>query len=254
MHIVAVQLDPVWEDRAANHRRVSELLAATSVPAGALVVLPEMFDTGFSMNVDATRQPPSLPSDQFLKQIASQYDAAVLAGVVGQGTEPYRASNEAVAYDGHGTELVRYRKMQPFSLSGEGERYGRGEAHVVFTWKDVVISPFICYDLRFPELFRPAARDGAELFVVIACWPEARAEHWVRLLQARAIENQAFVVGVNRCGTDPTLKYVGRSVAFSPMGECLFETDHSEQVVQIDIDPQEVRRWRAKFPALRDMR
>ena len=116
------------------------------------------------------------------------------------------------------------------------------------------VSPFVCYDLRFPEVFRPAAQDGAELIVVMACWPAKRSEHWVRLLQARAIENQAYVVGVNRCGTEPKFVYDGRSAAFDPHGKNLFEADDAEQVFHLEIDPNVVRDWREEFPALRDMR
>ena len=180
-------------------------------------------------------------------------NAAVMGGVVGPIVDG-KASNETVVFDPAGNQLARYRKMQLFTLSGEDVKYGAGDGHRLFEWQGVKISPFICYDLRFPELFRPAARDGAELITVIASWPEVRSEHWVRLLQARAIENLAFVVGVNRCGTDPTLTYDGRSVGFDPHGNCLFEANAAEQVILADIDVEQARQWRAKFPALKDMR
>ena len=164
-----------------------------------------------------------------------------------------QASNLAVAVGPGGEELCRYRKMHPFTPCGEHTHYGSGDSHVTFRWDGVLISPFICYDLRFPEVFRPAAGDGAELLCVIASWPAARSEHWVRLLQARAIENQAFTLGVNRCGKDPNLPYDGRTVAFDPMGQQLFEADGREQVVSLDIDPHQARKWRQQFPALNDM-
>ena len=252
MQIIALQLDTVWEDKAANHDRVRRLLAATKVNANALIVLPEMFDTGFSMRPQVTAQTADRESEAFLRTLAREYGAAVLGGVVGPWNGA-QASNEAVAFSPQGTALVRYRKMHPFTLSGEDQHYGAGDRHALFTWQETVIAPFICYDLRFPEVFRPAARDGAELIIVMACWPETRSEHWVRLLQARAIENQAFVLGVNRCGTDPTLRYDGRSCAFDPHGVSLFEADGREQLFSLEIDPQVARSWRAKFPALRDM-
>ena len=111
-----------------------------------------------------------------------------------------------------------------------------------------------CYDLRFPELFRPAARDGAELLLVIASWPTRRSEHWIRLLQARAIENQAYAIGINRCGKDPYTEYDGRSVGFDPQGHTLFEADDQEQVIIQEIDSRLVQTWREQFPALQDMR
>lgn len=253
MDLFAVQLDPVWQGKPANHERVRGLLRSAEIPAGSLIVLPEMFDTGFSMNVAKTAQTESLESESFLQELAVQFNSAIMAGVVGQAVNGV-APNCSVTIAPDGRSICRYQKMQPFTLTGEDQHYGAGDTVHLFEWQGVQISPFICYDLRFPELFRPAAIQGAELFVVIACWPMARSEHWVRLLQARAIENQAFAVGVNRCGSDPQFEYDGRSTAFDPLGACIFECDPSEQVQHIKIDINEARTWREKFPALRDIR
>lgn len=253
MFVHLLQLDIAWEDKPANHQRVRALLERTPIVPQSLVILPEMFDTGFSMQLSATAQAETRESEQFLRDIAREYDVAVLAGVVGplQGGQ---ASNEAVAFAPDGRELVRYRKQRPFTPAGEDQHYGAGDRHRIFTWNGMKIAPFICYDLRFPELFRPAAGDGAEVLVVVACWPATRSEHWVRLLQARAIENQAFAIGVNRCGADPGLRYDGRSCVFDPLGSPLCEATDQEQVLSLAIDPELVRGWRAQFPALRDMR
>jgi predicted amidohydrolase len=253
MHIAAIQLDIRWEDRPANHARVARLVEQANVPAGALVVLPEMFDTGFTMNTAATDPGERSASEQFCRKLAAERNVAVLAGVVSR-TSSGRLANEAIAFSPNGSELVRYRKIQPFTLSGEDVHYPAGAHHAAFEWHGMHVAPFICYDLRFPEVFRPAARAGAELIVVVAEWPEKRSEHWVRLLQARAIENQAYVLGVNRCGSDPTLNYDGRSALFDPHGNEIFQADRREQVCQATIDPAEVRSWREQFPALRDMK
>ena len=229
------------------------MLADVEIDQDALIILPEMFDTGFSMQLDATAQTDTRESESFLREIARKHNAAVLAGVVGPQSGG-QATNEAVAFAPDGTELVRYQKMQPFTPSGEDTKYGFGSGHQIFDWCGVKIAPFVCYDLRFPEVFRPAAIAGAELIVVMACWPEVRSEHWVRLLQARAIENQAFTVGVNRCGSDPTLTYDGRSTAFDPLGVSLFEANANEQVCATVIDVEDARKWREQFPALRDAR
>ena len=252
MHLAAVQLATVWEDRRANHARVRALLDRVDLPAGTLVVLPEMFDTGFSMNTAATAPTDPCESEAFCRSLAADRNVAVLVGLVAR-TRDGRVANEAVAFAPDGRELVRYRKMQPFTPAGEHVHYCAGECHASFEWAGLRIATFICYDLRFPELFRPAARDGVELFVVVANWPQRRSEHWVRLLQARAIENQAFVLGVNRCGTDPELTYDGRSALFSPLGEPIFELDAKEQVTLRELDPAAVHNWRKQFPALRDM-
>ena len=253
MHLISLQLDTRWHDRAANHARVRALLGQAEIPPGSLIVLPEMFDTGFSMDTAATDPGEPSMSEQFCRKLAAEQKAAVLAGVVGRTAEG-RLANEAVAYAPDGKELVRYRKMQPFTPTGEDLHYAAGSSHADFEWQGTRIAPFICYDLRFPELFRPAARAGAELIIVIANWPEARSEHWVRLLQARAIENQAFVFGVNRCGSDPAFKYDGRSSLFDPQGQEIFQANADEQLLTAEIDAGEARSWRARFPALRDAR
>ena len=253
MEVFAIQLNSTWQDKPSNHARVRDLLADITVPANSLIVLPEMFDTGFSMNVAKTAQTEALESEAFVRELAAEKKCAVMAGVVGQARNA-RASNLSVTIGPNGAELGRYRKLQPFTPTGEDQHYGAGDECIVFEWQGVRIAPYVCYDLRFPEIFRPAAQQGAELFVVIACWPTARSEHWVRLLQARAIENQAYVLGVNRCGSDPKFEYDGRSSAFDEMGDSIFECDANEQVRSFTVDVEAVRTWRKKFPALRDIR
>ncbi len=253
MHVIGIQLDIAWEDKPANHRRLRELLETTDIAPGSFVVVPEMFDTGFSMRVSATAQTDRRESEAVLRELAQQYQCAVIGGVA-EPEEDGKSKNVAVAFGPDGTTLARYQKMQPFSASGEHLVYPPGDRHVVFEWQGVRVAPFICYDLRFPELFRAAVRDGAEVFLVIACWPSKRSEHWVRLLQARAIENLACVVGVNRCGQEPGLMFDGRSAAFDHMGRPLFEADARQQVFHVDLDLDALRSWRDHFPALRDMR
>jgi omega-amidase len=252
MNIVIVQLDIAWEDKPANHQRVRELLAAETIPADSIIILPEMFDTGCSMQLDKTAQSQSRESERFLRELAAEYQSVTLGGVVGP-IDDGMASNEAVAFDPGGTELVRYRKRKPFSKAGETACHRAGSQVAGFHWQGVQIAPLICYDLRFPELFREAVRAGAELFIVIACWPSVRSEHWYRLLQARAIENLALVVGVNRCGAEPGLVFDGRSCVFDEQGRSLFQADDREQVYQLELDPLTMRTWRAEFPPLRDM-
>lgn len=251
MQIAVVQLDIVWESKQRNHARVVELLDAAEIGPGTLIVLPEMFDTGFSMNLNITAQGTQRESEAALRAIARQFQSTVLGGVVGPVVDG-KASNEAVAFSPDGDELVRYQKQRPFSLVNEGEHYPAGKCEQLFDWNGVTVAPFVCYDLRFPELFRPAAFRGAELIPVIACWPAVRSEHWVRLLQARAIENLAITLGANRCGDEPGLRFDGRSCAFDHMGVALFQAGATPQVCKATIDIDALRAWRRKFPALRD--
>jgi predicted amidohydrolase len=253
MRIVACQLDCAWEDPKANYARVRSLLEAASIPAGALIVLPEMFSTGFSMNVAGIHEQEPSETEAFLANAARHYQAFLLGGLVTRAPDG-RGRNEAVVFDPDGKLFCRYCKIHPFSFGGETRHYAGGSEIVTFRWHDFVVAPFVCYDLRFPEIFRIATQRGAHLLAVIANWPARRVNHWVALLRARAIENQAYVVGVNRAGNDPKLAYPGRSLIIDPQGEVAAEGSEAEQMVSADVDLAKVISWRNEFPALRDMR
>ncbi len=249
------QLDIAWEDRAANFDRVRALLGSVEIPAGSLIVLPEMYATGFSMNVSATTEPESLPALEFLREIATERRATVIGGMVTNSITMHgmgRNESRVVAPDGR--ELARYQKLRTFRYTGEFDHYERGRELVGFEWAGLKICPLICYDLRFPELFRRGvAEHGAEAFVVIASWPAVRVGHWLALLRARAIENLAWVVGINRSGSDPSHAYPGRSVVFDPHGELVADAGAAEGWLRAEIDPEVGRKWRAEFPALLDL-
>lgn len=251
MRVHAVQLDIAWEDRRRNHAKLRDLLGSASLQPGDMIVLPEMFDVGFSMNVEKTAQSGDLPSDRFVAELASELGCCTVAGVISAATDG-RPGNEAVVVDSAGTEIARYRKRHAFSFAAEEKRYAAGDRNVAFTWAGMRCAPFICYDLRFPEVYRESALGGVQFLITLANWPRQRSEHWVRLLQARAIENQAYALGVNRCGKDPNVAYDGRSALFGPQGECIFECDAGEQVASAELDPAAVDTWRAEFPALKD--
>lgn len=253
MQIVACQLDIAWEDKAASHERVRAMLAETAIEPGAFVVLPEMFATGFSMHVSTIAEAPGGPTHEFLSGLARQYQACVLGGLVTRGADG-RGRNEAVAFGPEGKELARYCKMQPFSFAGETKHYESGAGITTFRWQDFTVSPMVCYDLRFPELFRIAVRAGAQLMVVVANWPQPRESHWLALLRARAIENQCYVAGVNRAGSDPHVLYGGRSLIVGPRGETVAEAEADPQVLVAKIDLAPLVEYRRQFPALADMR
>src|SRR5205814_2098629 len=192
MQIAAVQFDIAWEDREANYARVRALLAESPPQRGALVVLPEMFATGFSMNVAAAAEGADRP--QFARQLAREHGVYLVAGIATRAsagahsaTDANCGRNESIAFDPAGEIVARYTKLHPFTLGGESKCYPRGDQIVTFTWHEFTVATFVCYDLRFPEIFRHATRRGATLMTVIANWPHARIHHWVTLLQARAI-------------------------------------------------------------------
>jgi omega-amidase len=253
MHVTCVQFDVAWEDKPANFERARTLLDPVDLPAGGLVVLPEMFATGFSMNVDAIAEGDIHLAESFLASLALERGVFTLGGVVNRSATG-KGLNQAVLFDPAGVEVARYSKMHPFSFGQENRHYERGDALAVVPGVGcLTVAPLICYDLRFPEAFRAAVRRGTQAFVVIASWPAPRAAHWTALLVARAIENQAYVVGVNRCGRDPNLAYAGGSMIVDSRGQVLAAAGEGPAVIQADLPVQPLLDYRASFPALADM-
>jgi len=252
MHIIACQLDIAWEDGPENRQRVLAALAKQTVPAGSLIVLPEMYETGFTMDVDAACDPDG-SSARFVGGLARSYRSTVVAGVVEKDADG-QGLNQVAVVGPDGGGVMRYTKMHPFTPGGESDHYRAGDAVVVFDCEGFKVSPLICYDLRFPQRFREAVGLGAEVLVVIANWPSARAAHWTALLTARAIENQAYVVGVNRVGHDPNHTYPGLSTVIDPQGHTLIHADDKPAVLHANVDLDALRTYRREFPVLDDMR
>lgn len=263
-----VELDIAWHDPRENHARALRLLDREGTSPGDLAVLPEMFATGFSFETALTidRDGTTLA---FVRKVARDRGIWVAAGRsiasgnAGAPGESPRALNVLTVAGPDGAVACEYTKVHPFTIGGEAERFDSGRAPAMFDWGDggLRVCPTICYDLRFPELYRLGVLGGAEAFIVAANWPDARQAHWRALLIARAIENQAFVLGVNRCGSDPRLRYAGGSIAISPRGEVLGELPASDapngpdgRILSVEISPEEARTWRRKFPALQDIR
>jgi len=250
MRVALLQLDIVWEDVAGSHARAARLLEEASRGGARLAVLPEMFSTGFSMCPERVAQPPGGPSETFLRERARALGLWIVASIPEK--REGKARNVALVVPPSG-EVTRYAKIHPFSFAGEDRQYEGGEGIVTVSIEGVRVTPFICYDLRFPEPFRLAA-EGTDLYVVVSNWPERRQAHLRALLQARAIENLAFVAGVNRTGEGDGVRYAGGSVAFSPWGEVLAEAGEEETAILCDVEPGAVAEARERFPALRDRR
>ena len=252
MKILGLQHDIVWEDPTANFVRVKEQLSAARPEPGTLVVLPEMFGTGFTMNAALAEQETG-PTSQFLSNLAREHQVGIVAGVALVGADGL-PRNCAVAFSSAGEQVSSYAKMRPFNPGGEGKSYAAGRQVVAFRSGEWTISPFICYDLRFPELFRTAAAlHRPDLFVVIANFPARRADQWRLMLQARAIENQAWVIGVNRVGSDPVAVYAGHSLIANPYGQIVAEAGETQEILRWELDLQLVRDYRRNLPFLDDM-
>ena len=245
-----VQTDVRWEDWEENHARAARHVARAAQGGARLVVLPEMFATGFSMDASRIAQPEGGPTERWLAATAHAHGVHLLAGVA-VAREPL-PTNEALLVSPEG-EVRRFAKLHPFSFAKEDRVFGSGQAVVTWDVEGVRVTPLVCYDLRFPEPFRLAARE-TDLFVVIANWPDRRRTHWSTLLKARAVENLCYVLGVNRVGEGNGLRYAGDSAIHDPWGETLASAAGQEAILFADVDPAAVAKTREAFPALADVR
>ena len=250
--IAAVQHDIVWEDREANFERLAPLVAGAAGLGAGLVLLTETFSTGFSMT-PGIGEPEDGPSARFLRAQAAEH------GVWVGGSCPEIAPGGDLPYNcfvlaGPDGTTHRYRKLHPFTHAGEHERFRAGEAPLTVEVEGLRVTLFVCYDLRFADVFWQAAPD-TDVYLVPANWPSPRREHWRTLLRARAIENQAYVVGVNRVGTagDGT-EHVGDSRIVSPTGELLATAAGVPTVLSADVDAAEVAATRDRFRFMADRR
>jgi predicted amidohydrolase len=249
--VAAIQHDIHWEDASATRDHVAPLIATAAASGARLVGLTEMFATGFSMHPERIAKDEGGPSEAFLLDQARAHDLHVVASIAQRGADgKYR--NNAVLASPNG-DVRRYAKIHPFSYAGEHERYAAGEEFLTVDVEGLQVTVFVCYDLRFADEFWALAPD-TDLYVVPANWPDARREHWRTLLRARAIENQAYVLGVNRVGTVKGVEYVGDSAIIDPLGRTLAEAAVGESVLVADVDAGSVKAIRAAFPFLADRR
>jgi predicted amidohydrolase len=255
MRACGIQCDLVWEDPAANRQRLQGRVREAAASGARLVALPEMWPTGFSMRPEVTAEPEGAASERFLAELAAETGAAVGGSLAQLPAAGGKARNVFVLATRSGV-VHRYAKIHPFGYGGEADHFGAGDALTTIDVEGVRVTPLVCYDLRFPELWAAAAQ-RTDLFVVVANWPHARAAHWRALLVARAIETQAFVLGVNRVGAGGGLAYDGESALVSPLGELLgdgFGAPGVERIVAGDVDAATVADVRARFPFLADRR
>ena len=251
MKVAGIQMDIAWEDPKENFQRARRLAEEAVGDGARMVVLPEMFATGFSMDAERVSGYAE-KTREFLSRLATELGVFVLAGYA-EPADP-KPANACSIFDPAGAELLHYRKIHPFSLAGEDEHFLAGESVATAEVEGIRVTPFICYDLRFPEPFRAVAAD-TDLFCVLANWPTPRRKHWSRLLEARAIENQAYLLGVNRVGVGDGLDYTGDSALLDPMGqEMAAALPGVEGIILADVDAREVARARERFGFLNDRR
>ena len=241
--IAIVQRDIVWSDIEANLEVVERMLSGVKAD---VMVLSEMFQTGFVTN------PQGIADEgrtlEWMKRVAAQLDAAVVGSVAIRHGEEYRNRLYFVKPDG---ESLYYDKFHLFSVGGESKHFTAGRERVVVEWRGVRYLLAICYDLRFPVWSRQ--RGDYDAMIYTALWPKVRREVWRTLLRARAIENQVYVIGVNRVGEEPTgLVYSGDSAVIGYYGEAVKDMGDEQGVAIAEIDIGALDNFREKFAVWRD--
>lgn len=219
MKIGLVQDNILWENKQFNLHSCKEYFKKAKSINIDLLLFPELSFTGFTMNTQKFQE-SDFYTIHYMSSLCKTYGINVGIGYIQQGENHEKARNNYVILSKTGDILCNYTKIHPFSHSGEDKHYISGNQIVSCKIDDITLSPFICYDLRFPEIFQIASKK-ADLITVAANWPRSRANHWVDLLKARAIENQCYVAGVNRIGIGNNINYSGNSMIISPLGEVL---------------------------------
>ena len=250
MKIALIQYCPAWEDKETNKKKI--LSFVQDIKGVELFIFPEMTLSGFTMKSDEMSETINGDSFRFFSSIAKEKSTNIFAGIIERRNN--RIYNTLIHIKPDGNLVKLYRKVHPFSFSNENAHYNAGVKPAMTKIKKWKIGLSICYDLRFPELFRKYGKKRAHLIVNIANWPDTRIEHWRTLLKARAIENQCYVAGVNRVGDDPKLTYTGFSSVFDPMGKEIVAVENEEKVIVVDLDKNYVNEVREKFPFLEDIK
>lgn len=247
LKVAFVQFNIEWENDASNLVRLSSILNSSSAEVD-LIILPEMFHCGFTMKPQKSGQTMSGEVIQWMIATAKSKNSAICGGVVINENPKYY--NRFIFVNPNG-EITFYDKRHLFRMSGEHEIYEAGNSQVLIDYKGWRIMPLICYDLRFPVWSRN--KNNNDLMIYVANWPHPRAEAWKILLRARAIENQCYVVGVNRVGRDPFVLYQGDSAAIDAKGNYLVQAnDAMDELFVVDLDRKSLDGFKSKFPVLFD--
>jgi predicted amidohydrolase len=254
LNVTLIQLNQIWEDKKANYNKYETIFS--QLKKTDLVILPEMFHTGFSMSVDLLAEDwENSEGVDFLKNWSSKLDCAFYTSLIIQEEQKFFNRGIFVSPDG---KVNYYDKRKSFGLGGEDKFYTAGAKEVIVDWKGWKINLQICYDLRFPELIRNRLIDtnpAYDVLVYVANWPEKRIAHWETLLNARAIENQCYVLGVNRVGIDgKDLVYNGGSKAITSLGETKGAfSQNQEGFIQVNLDKTVIENTRLQLPFLKDI-
>lgn len=247
MKIALCQFHRKWEDKVYNLETAKRYIKEAKLQKCQLILFPEMSFTGFSMVIEKTCD----KFDETIKEIsslASRFNISIGFGWVGMGKK--KAQNHYGIINERGEMISDYVKIHPFSYSDENQYFESGEKLSVFPLHEFIVSTFICYDLRFPEIFQAVSKQ-AELIIVAANWPKKRGEHWKKLLVARAVENQSYIAAVNCVGEENGIFYSGDSCVINPDGKIMGKISGEEGLLMIEL-PKNTEKFRAEFPVKRD--
>lgn len=251
MKIAILQFSPIWESKKQSMDLLND--KAESIQKGTdLLVLPEMTLTGFTMNSKEFAEEIDGTSVKYFMELSRKHKVDVIAGIIEKENKNY--FNSLFHFDKGGLIKAVYRKIHPFSLADEDKNFTRGDEIVLSTIGKSNLGLTICYDLRFPELYRLKTKKGAEVLINIANWPIKRIEHWKILLRSRAIENQCYMIGVNRIGNDPFQTYNGCSAVIDPMGEIVLSLKDENTFQYAELNLDYVKEVRTKLNFLNDMK
>ncbi len=249
LSITLIQSDLHWQNCTANLAMFEEKIWQIQLPTD-LIILPEMFNSGFTMQAQQQAEPLHFTTFKWLRQQAQQTQAVVMGSFIVRENNQYFNRLIWMPPDG---QFDYYDKRHLFRMANEHAHFSAGKRRMIKTLKGVRICPMICYDLRFPVWSRNTKNLDFDVLVYVANWPQARASAWNILLKARAIENLAYCIGVNRVGTDGNgIAYSGNSAVIDPKGSTLFEQANQEIIQTIRLNMRELANYRTKFPAHQD--
>ena len=253
LRVALVQQNTLWQDPAANLAKARGFVAQAARGGARIAVFPELFTLGFTMEPEPFAEPLPGPTSEALAALSREFGLYLVGSVV-EAHAPH-PRNAAFVTAPDGTLIAVYRKLHPFSYGEENLHYTGGTDCPLFLVDGIPCGLQICYDLRFPEPFRALTAKGAEVVFVPANWPVKRIAAWSALLAARAIENQLALCGVNRVGRDPQgLDYPGRSAIHDGFGAVVASGGAAAGLVIGDINLDQLRAWRERFPAWKDRR
>lgn len=252
LFISLVQLDISTGDPRLNREKVKKMIEKAALSTPDMIVLPEMWNTGYSLkNLGEICDRDGHPSIDMVEDLARTHTTNIVAGSVSDMRKG-KVYNTCYVVDRKGSRVGEYSKIHLFRLMGEDKHFTGGSTPGLFELEGVTCGVAICYDLRFPELIRGLALRGAKVVFIPAQWPHPRKEHWITLIRARAIENQVYIVGVNRVGKSGSSHFFGSSMVVNPWGEVVVQAGDKEGVINAKVDVKMVDEVRERIPVFRD--